>query len=446
MSMLVQYEEVYHQLVERFRLAEAFEQARSMEWVDVWDFFSKRVADFSEKEEKRGIFIDVFVRYYLNEQRALSLQQLLFVVESWYLKRNLPQRCGNLSTVALQMSFLCCSALRESLAAAFSQVSESEWRKISPKQEAALKNLWRILFFNCFSPLQLLEDGDTVRTERAEKSLALCKRGVGYPGFMLASMYAPYAAGELSIPVYRIWESSQIPEWCKEILLLWLVTVPYYNSGEGQQKKVMKYLPEICQVTVEQPQKMSRSLLKVLAEEMMGALWKIAYTGGNHAETISSFGDFIQFYSQQLFPEVRQTEPILKVNNKKDKIRVGYVSRMFSEQAVSYYMVNRLLHHDRQRFEIYTFSIGAYSNPMADRVKQSSTHFFSLEMPRDFADVGVLAQQIQSSNLDILIYPDIGMDIITYFFSSFTISSDTVCSGWSWCYYRFTDHSVLYQW
>lgn len=41
MSMLVQYEEVYHQLVERFRLAEAFEQARSMDWVDVWDFFRK---------------------------------------------------------------------------------------------------------------------------------------------------------------------------------------------------------------------------------------------------------------------------------------------------------------------------------------------------------------------------------------------------------------------
>jgi len=62
-----------------------------------------------------------------------------------------------------------------------------------------------------------------------------------------------------------------------------------------------------------------------------------------------------------------------------ERIRIGYMSSDFYEHAVSYLVVGLLERHDRSRFEVFAYSIGAEnSGPMRRRIMAAVDHFVDL--------------------------------------------------------------------
>src|SRR5262249_14295684 len=63
-------------------------------------------------------------------------------------------------------------------------------------------------------------------------------------------------------------------------------------------------------------------------------------------------------YNQSEFPaKVRQPRRIASTGNAK-KLRVGYLSGEFREQATSHLLIGVLEHHDHSQFDIYAFDNG----------------------------------------------------------------------------------------
>lgn len=132
--------------------------------------------------------------------------------------------------------------------------------------------------------------------------------------------------------------------------------------------------------------------------------------GGNLVKELSLFGDFLHQKISALVPAL--VEPIRpKSYDGSRRLRIGYVSTNFCYQAVSFYMANRIFCSDKQRFEVQVFALLKRQDSMTDHIKAHSDHFVPINDP---TNLGKLGAMIKSSELDILIYADIGMEPYTY--------------------------------
>ncbi len=83
-----------------------------------------------------------------------------------------------------------------------------------------------------------------------------------------------------------------------------------------------------------------------------------------------------------------------------DRIRIGYMSGEFREQATSYLTADLFECHDRTAFSLYGIATGASDgSPMRERIEKGLDVFSDMTAQSDFE----LAQFIRSSEIDILI-------------------------------------------
>jgi predicted O-linked N-acetylglucosamine transferase (SPINDLY family) len=85
---------------------------------------------------------------------------------------------------------------------------------------------------------------------------------------------------------------------------------------------------------------------------------------------------------------------------RRDRIRIGYLSSDFQEHAVAYLIAEVLELHDRERFEIFAYSHGPDDRgAMRPRLQAACEHFIDIAREPD----DVAAARIRSDELDVLV-------------------------------------------
>lgn len=105
------------------------------------------------------------------------------------------------------------------------------------------------------------------------------------------------------------------------------------------------------------------------------------------------------------------------------RIRVGYMSHHFNLHTVGKLALGWFQHHDRQDFEIFTYSMGDQTDLYTQAFAQASEHFIQNE------SVTALAEQIQRDGLDILVFLDLGMDALGLQLASLRLAG-VQCTTW----------------
>ena len=336
--------------------------------------------------------------------------------------RPIPERYSDLLPEQREFFLEFIRTLRKSLYGYFKKGPKDKFLHLEKQQQNKLYILWQQIFFNDFLPLP------SQRHEQMpyEDSMNLKNINIStdFIDLMLLSMYYPMDAEKFNINVAELWKEQAIPECCKVILSSWLIHIPYYNLEEIHRQKVLRYAPDLFSLL-----SWLSSILYFLVNECTKALWRISYVGGNNLAVLAAFGDFIAFHMSQFF--INKGIPTFTSRKKKKgrKIRIGYISRLFYGQAVSYYMVNRVIHHDKDQFEVYTFALGNTYDEITtifEKYSDSFRHFKNIDA---IEQVYQIVQDIIDSELDILIYTDIGMDPLTYMLAGLRLAPFNVC--WS---------------
>src|SRR5205807_9816457 len=81
------------------------------------------------------------------------------------------------------------------------------------------------------------------------------------------------------------------------------------------------------------------------------------------------------------------------------RVRIGYLSGDLRNQVMGKMMWSAARHHDRNRFEIYFYSLTAESDEWTERYRQLGDHF---EMIGDLPDREA-ARRIAAKDLDLLV-------------------------------------------
>lgn len=412
--MVAEYAKVYEEVAQRSpeywsvypkeRICERVEKSRLNGWESVWEEFN-RIYDSYDSclIAERSVFTDCFLSECLSMVNPVTETEHLWqIIELWASRRKLPARCAGMAEDEKEALHTFSIQLRQKLHEYLLGTPAHEMAKVSGARQQIIVSIWWQLFFDSFAPVNQRSQVSTCECFGKEIP-GISRKANRFIRLVDTSLYHPFVVGNIPLSGKELWNASEIPVWCKIILSYWLLNIPYYNIEEQHRQKVVRYLPGILQAPI------PAAFFFNFANQMVDYLWRISYAGGNHVKALSQFGDFLTKYVGSLYPQL--TNAVTANQPGRKKIRIGYISRLFRNQAVSYYMVNRVIHHDRDKFEVFVFSLSDAQDWMSELFAENCDRFIRFNQSFDIANV---SQSILACNLDILIYTDIGMDAATY--------------------------------
>lgn len=190
-------------------------------------------------------------------------------------------------------------------------------------------------------------------------------------------------------------------------------------------------LPQICesnQQIDECRQRLEETVDQLLArpeletmdrplEDFPHAIFYLTYHGKNNRVVNKKLS---QLY-RRLFPKANYVAPSMpdlkRLQQPGSKIRLGFVSKNFANHTIGRLTLGLLAKLDRNRFEVNAYTFPQREDDFRKRFIESTDHFEILPPDPDDASQVLTAQQP-----DILFYPDIGMDPITYHMAHHRIS------------------------
>ncbi|HEY9706104.1 MAG TPA: hypothetical protein V6C58_26950, partial [Allocoleopsis sp.] len=148
----------------------------------------------------------------------------------------------------------------------------------------------------------------------------------------------------------------------------------------------------------------------------------LGYQGYDDIELQRKYGEFVHKIMSAKYPQW-----VLPVSRKKPegrKIKIGYISSFFKNHPGAKWVLGWLQNHNREKFEIYCY----YTNPQQDfttREFQKYCDFF-YHIPHNLE---VICQQVINDELDIIVYPDLGMNPQSTLLASLRLAP-IQCTGW----------------
>jgi predicted O-linked N-acetylglucosamine transferase (SPINDLY family) len=197
----------------------------------------------------------------------------------------------------------------------------------------------------------------------------------------------------------------------KLLTAIWLVAVPPTAVTPADRERFVAHALSICAVLPP----LTMPVAAPLAYALSVNAFRASYGGGNIAPAIAAIGRFVASTMQRHFPAFAQRPPR---RERRERVRIGYVSANFRRHAVTSYMASRVLCRDRDRFEAILFALGGKSDDVTAELAASADRFVALEpFPLERA-----AAAIRDADLDVLVHCDIGMDFATHLLAGFYLA------------------------
>ena len=373
-------------------------------WEKVAAYVNEKVTALGETKDK-NIFVDKFFLavFEANDIKA-DKYEIWNAIKLWMSFRKFT---GQLvfSSLEERKAHLDASAyLRGKLTQYFSMVTLEEFKKVDEKHSHTIIQLWRAVFLNVTSVLH----ADT-KEFSCDETLLKEERQTGYPFFFIKTMYYPYAEKAYEIDINATIHAG-LPLSQKIVIMLWLTTAPLYSGTEFHRQHVLKYVKFISKYMAADLKILSPDLCIMFIEHFVQGLWRVSYLGGNNIEALRQYGKFIRENVKYRYPEL--CKPIKPRKRRKgEKLRVGYISMNFRNQAVSQYMANRFIYHDKNKFFVKTFILKRHVDEVTERIKGHSDEWVEFD---DLLNFKHIAETVKKSKLDILVFADIGMEVLTY--------------------------------
>lgn len=118
-------------------------------------------------------------------------------------------------------------------------------------------------------------------------------------------------------------------------------------------------------------------------------------------------------------PHCRAERPL-----RRGRLRIGFLSKFFHEHTIAKLTAGIARNLSREKFEVVLFRFPGNEDRWAEFMRQSADHSVVLS-PR----IEQAREQVAACELDLLFYPDLGMDPLTYFLA-FSRLAPVQCVTW----------------
>jgi CRISPR-associated protein Csy1 len=117
--------------------------------------------------------------------------------------------------------------------------------------------------------------------------------------------------------------------------------------------------------------------------------------------------------------------PVARQRGAGDRIRVGFASFFMRKSTVGYYFLSWVRDLPRDVFDVYVYHLHGSDDPVVGQIRESAQVFRNL--PRMMPSR--VAQVIRDDALDVLIYPELGMDATSFALAAMKLAP-VQCAAW----------------
>ena len=148
----------------------------------------------------------------------------------------------------------------------------------------------------------------------------------------------------------------------------------------------------------------------------------LAYQGRDDVELQKRYGAFLRSVLQPAVPEFF---PPRARRARDGRIRVGFLSHFFFNCTAGRYFASWITHLDRERFEVFVYYTNEWIADDTRAIAAAAARFRHLPG----RPLYTLAQYVAGDELDVLVYPELGMHPETFTLASLRLAP-VQCSGW----------------
>lgn len=160
---------------------------------------------------------------------------------------------------------------------------------------------------------------------------------------------------------------------------------------------------------------------KILADIQWNNFY-LAYQGKNDKELQKEFSIFVEDLLDRTVPQYMKDKPQKNCTGR--RVRVGFLSSFFYKCTVGTYFSSWIASIDHDRFEVFVYYTHFDNDKTSEQIKFVSDHF--KQLPYSLLRI---ADEVVGDELDILIYPEIGMNGKTCVLSTMRLAP-VQCAGW----------------
>lgn len=146
----------------------------------------------------------------------------------------------------------------------------------------------------------------------------------------------------------------------------------------------------------------------------------LAYQGMNDLALQVEYGKFVQSFLSGCIPPRPQETSTLGSN----KTRIGFVSRFFRTCTVGNYFKSWITLLEKNRFFVATYSLTTEADTLTQDIAAASDIFRTVS-----GSLAEIAEILAHDKLDVLIYPELGMDGVTFALATQRLAP-IQCCGW----------------
>ena len=130
----------------------------------------------------------------------------------------------------------------------------------------------------------------------------------------------------------------------------------------------------------------------------------LAYQGGDDKALQVEYAHFVADILRFATPDLMR--PMVKdPGASQRRLRIGFLSSLFRDCTVGKYFKSWVTFLDRDKFEIFCYYTGHIQDKITQEISAASTSYKHF-----IADDDYIGEQVKKDQLDILVYPEIGMD------------------------------------
>jgi len=168
-----------------------------------------------------------------------------------------------------------------------------------------------------------------------------------------------------------------------------------------------RYADGLAQLTQDLPARAHAMPAERLLDELRWTNFLLAYQGEDDRALQTRYGDLVTSLVARGAPEYARPVP---KRARGPRLRVGFVSAFFRDGTVGRYFEHWITDLPRERFEVHVFHLSSNRDALTERLAARADRFHACPRWRP----SQMAPAIRAAHLDVLVFPEVGMDATTF--------------------------------
>ncbi len=162
-----------------------------------------------------------------------------------------------------------------------------------------------------------------------------------------------------------------------------------------------------------------------LLRDLCWSNFYLAYQGLDDKTLAMEYARFSAALLQQIAPQFMQ--PRAKKDGAGRRLRIGFLSNFFMDCTVGMYFRSWITRLDQEKFESFVYYIRPGTDKVSEEIAKGAEHFRHLA--GNAVSPSTIASVVLDDELDILIYPELGMDSTSFMLAAMRLAP-VQCAGW----------------